>query len=76
MDAKANEYLRKSFIEIGEIYFWTATINKWQRLLQSDTYKEVIISSLEYLSNTGKIDVFGFVQLFYFIRKHLYDEQW
>ena len=60
MEAK-NEYLRKSFIEIGEIYFWTATINKWQRLLQSDAYKEVIISSLEYLSNTGKIDVFGFV---------------
>ncbi len=52
MDVKLNEYLRKSFIEIGEIYFWTATINKLQRLLQSDAYKQVIISSLEYLSNT------------------------
>ena len=61
MDTKTNEYLRKSFIEIGEIYFWTATINNWQRLLQSDVYKDVIISSLEYLSSTNKIDVFGFV---------------
>ncbi len=48
-------------MEIGEIFFWTATINKWQRLLQRDSYKDVIISSLEYLSNAGKIDVFAFV---------------
>ena len=31
------------------------------KLLQNDEYKNVIISSLEYLSNAGKIDVFGFV---------------
>lgn len=55
------EYNRKSFIENGKIYFWTATINKWQKLLLEDRYKDVIISSLEYLSNTGKIDVFAFV---------------
>ncbi len=55
------EYKRKSFIELGEIFFWTATINKWQRLLQSDSYKDVIIGSLEYLSKAGKVDVFAFV---------------
>lgn len=55
------EQKRKSFIEIGEIYFWTATINKWQKLLEDDEYKELIISSLEYLSNYGKSDVFAFV---------------
>ena len=55
------QYKRKSFIEIGEIFFWTETINQWQELLQADEYKDVIISSLAYLSNTGKIDVFGFV---------------
>lgn len=52
---------RKSYIELGEIYFWTATINNWQRLLQTDRYKQVIIDSLEYLSSRGKIDVFAFV---------------
>ena len=48
-------------MEIGEIFFWTATINQWQKLLQPDQYKDVVISSLDYLSNAGKIDVFGFV---------------
>lgn len=52
---------RKSYIEIGEIFFWTATINQWQRLLEKDIYKDVIINSLEYLSNAGKIDVYAFV---------------
>ncbi len=52
---------RKSYIEIGEIFFWTATTNQWQKLLQPDKYKDIIIDSLIYLSNTGKIDVFGFV---------------
>mgnify|MGYP001547928990 len=52
---------RKSYIEIGEIFFWTATINNWQRLLLKDEYKKVIINSLTYLSDLGKIDVFGFV---------------
>jgi len=52
---------RKSYIELGEIFFWTATINNWQRLLLKDDYKKVIINSLTYLSDLGKIDVFGFV---------------
>ena len=61
MDKNIFETKRKNYIEIGEIFFWTATINKWQRLLQQDVYKNVIINSLEYLSNAGKIDVFAFV---------------
>ena len=52
---------RKSYIEIGEVFFWTATINQWQKLLWEDEYKEVIISSLKYLSTAGKIDVFAFI---------------
>lgn len=52
---------RKSYIEIGEVFFWTATINHWQKLLLEDRYKDVVISSLEYLSNAGKIDVYAFV---------------
>jgi REP element-mobilizing transposase RayT len=54
-------YKRKSYIEPGEVFFWTATINQWQKLLLQDEYMEVIISSLEYLSNAGKIDVYAFV---------------
>ena len=50
---------RKSYLEIGEIFFWTATINNWQRLLLKDEYKNIIINSLTYLSDLGKIDVFG-----------------
>jgi putative transposase len=61
MDKSQFDYKRKSYIQIGEIYFWTATINKWQRLLQKDIYKNVVISSLEHLSNAGKVDVFAFV---------------
>jgi REP element-mobilizing transposase RayT len=48
-------------MELGEIYFWTATINRWQKLLWPDNYKDVIINSLDYLSNARKMDVFGFV---------------
>ena len=52
---------RKSYIDIGDIFFWTATINNWQNLLLKDEYKNIILSSLNYLSESGKIDVFGFV---------------
>ncbi|WP_276501766.1 hypothetical protein [Terrimonas pollutisoli] len=55
------KHKRKSYIEIGEVFFWTATINQWQKLLWEDNYKDVILSSFEYLTNEGKIDVFAFV---------------
>lgn len=46
MDTSILEYKRKSYIEKGEIYFWTATIHKSQRLLEKDAYKDLIIGSL------------------------------
>lgn len=52
---------RKSYIQLGDVYFWTATINKWQLLLQQDDYKDIIVNSLCYLSDKKKIDVFAFV---------------
>ena len=52
---------RKNYIEIGQIYFWTATINNWQKLLQKAEFKEVILNSFEYLNRLKKIDVFAFV---------------
>lgn len=48
-------------METGELYFWTATINQCQNLLWDDVYKEVVIGSLEYLTDARKIEVFGFV---------------
>ena len=61
MDKSIFEDKRKSHMEIGQIYFWTATINNWQRLLQPDEFKDVIIGSLQYLSSKDKVDVFAFV---------------
>jgi len=61
MESDIFKYRRKSYIEIGEVFFWTATINQWQKLLLQDEYKNVIIDSLEHLSNSGKIDVYAFV---------------
>lgn len=61
MPEDAFSYKRKSYIEIGEVFFWTATINNWEKLLLEDVYKDVIIDSLDYLSNAGKIDVYALV---------------
>lgn len=46
---------------MGQIYFWTTTINKWYHLLKADEYKKVVLSSLNYLSEQGKIAVYAFV---------------
>ena len=52
---------RNSWMEFGKIYFWTATIHNWEKILFSDDFKETITGSLRYLSEQGLIDVFGFV---------------
>ena len=61
MDKSIFAVRRKSYIALGEIFFWTATINKWQRRLWKDDYKNVIVNSLQYLSEAGKVDIFSFV---------------
>ncbi|ANI90630.1 transposase [Arachidicoccus ginsenosidimutans] len=48
-------------MEIGDIFFWTATVNNWYRLLENDLYKEIIIGSLNYLSEKGIADIFAFI---------------
>ncbi|MDW3210727.1 MAG: transposase [Reichenbachiella sp.] len=53
--------LRKSNLEVGKIYFWTATINKWQTLLEKSAHKQIITDSLLHLSKKDLIDIFGFV---------------
>src|SRR5436190_23103504 len=61
MNKPSLEPRRKSHIDQGELYFWTATINKWQRLLEKDEYKNVIIQSLQFLTDENKVDVFAFI---------------
>lgn len=58
---KLFEARRKNYIEIRQIYSWTATINKWQKLLYRNEFKDIILNSFEYLSRLNKIDVFAFV---------------
>ena len=52
---------RISYMLIGQIYFFTATINSWYDLLVSDRFKKVIIQSLDYLSSKKLMDIFSFV---------------
>ena len=53
MDKSIFTVKRKSYIALGEIFFWTVTINMWQHLLWKDDYKNIIVSSLQYLSDAG-----------------------
>ncbi|MDA0196151.1 MAG: transposase [Bacteroidetes bacterium] len=57
----SSDNIRNSKIELENIYFWTATINKWQKLLENDAFKTVVIESLSFLSSKKLIDVFSFV---------------
>lgn len=41
--------------------FFTATILQWQKLLQPDKYKMIIIDSFKYLVEQKSVEVFGFV---------------
>jgi putative transposase len=53
--------LRKSFIDIHKLYFWTATIHRWYRLLERPEAKKIVIDSLRYLSEKSKVRVYAFV---------------
>ncbi|MCP4461149.1 MAG: transposase [Cytophagales bacterium] len=52
---------RNSSMEFDKIYFWTATIHKWDKMLLPAAFKETITDSLTHLSELKTIDVFGFV---------------
>jgi putative transposase len=55
------EHQPKSFVEPGNVYFFTATISHWYRLLEDGQLKQIIIDSLKNLSERKKIEVYGFV---------------
>lgn len=48
-------------MDVGEIFFFTATINSWMHLLADDRYKQVVTDSLENLNNRNLAEVFAFV---------------
>lgn len=52
---------RKSHIEMGNLYFWTATINGWKHLLHSDAMKLEIIQSLQWLAQKKLVAVYAYV---------------
>ncbi len=41
--------------------FFTATIHKWNHLLSKDSFKDIIVESLRYLVNDGRIELNAFV---------------
>jgi len=41
-------------MEIGYVYFYTATILNWKKLLEPDKYKQIIIDSLKHLVDKRK----------------------
>jgi putative transposase len=53
--------IRNSKMFLNEVYFWTDTINHWKVLLQSESYKNVIIDCWRELAKRKKIVIYGFV---------------
>jgi len=48
-------------MELGVVYFYTASIVNWIPLLQQEKFKLIITQSLEHLVKKEKIKVYGFV---------------
>ncbi len=44
-----------------EIQFFTATILKWQKLMKSDDFKEIVMNSLQFMVEKKRLLLFGFV---------------
>ena len=44
-----------------ELSFFTATILEWKHLLVDNGYKDIILSSLKYLTDNNRIQVYAFV---------------
>jgi len=52
---------RKSAVLINEVYFWTDTFKDWNKFLEDDFYKRIIINCWRNLIQRNKIRVYGFV---------------
>ncbi len=54
-----NRFLEVPFSEYYPDYF-TATTLEWKHLLKPDKYKDIIVSSLQFLVKENRIKVYGF----------------
>jgi putative transposase len=52
---------RNSYTELNAVYFWTISIRNWIHLLNEDAYKQIIISSLDWLCDKKLIEIYGYV---------------
>ncbi len=43
------------------VQFFTATVLKWQKLLEHDKYKQIIIDSLKFLVETNRVFIYAYV---------------
>lgn len=41
--------------------FFTATVLEWKHLLADEKMKDIIINSLQFLVNNGRVIIYGFV---------------
>jgi putative transposase len=60
-EKQMREGIRNSKMAMGEVFFWTDTIKNWSHLLANDRFKEIIISSWQYLVLHKKIAIYGYV---------------
>jgi len=49
------------FSHLLNTFFFTATINSWQNLLQKNEHKQIVMNSLEYCVNAKRIHLHAFV---------------
>src|SRR5687767_5718155 len=52
---------RKSAMQAGEVYFWTATVKDWQLLFKPEKYKVLLVEILQELTKKNLIRIYGFV---------------
>jgi len=52
---------RKSFMQPGDLYFWTATIQHWKPILETDKRKEIIIKSLQWIKENELAHIYAYV---------------
>ena len=52
---------RNSQMQLGEIYFWTASIHNWQKIFYEEDLIKVLMASLKFLISKHKIELYGFV---------------
>ena len=48
-------------MEAGKIYFFTASILNWNRVLAYDSCKQIVLDSLKFLTEKNAIELLGFV---------------